>query len=472
MTIRFLTPWGQYALGAAVSLTAAEEAQLVAAGLATTDLTGGVPWFSPGITSRRIGNVVMPMLGRSGVVRLYSTLASQTLSAGAGTGRTLDVERSVDAPHLALQPVFGNWSRTNPLTINKWAVGTAGAHQSQTIAAIQAAGRWVNGSFAAGSSASGIVPVASIGTLQSAEVMPGLLAGDPVSIPDTARTDGGATPMTRWLVSVADSVETGLLGSATRITAINANPSLYGGHQTAGYTQQGDAIASKPGTSLLLVGHQDVIVAVRAWYQAATLGLAAFGDSRGQGLGSTGDYAGSIMRTAQALRRSTLVTSWACHAIAGQTHLASMATIRNTLAEPALRPEVMGLEVGSPNSLTGSLSTTAALAMIERCWTDTCQTVAYAASLGIVSLIRTSPAHNLSATNDVYRRALNQRLRDNIQSLPNAILIDAATVIDDPATGYRTLLAAYNSGDGVHYNDAGYAAISALEVAALQPFFV
>lgn len=52
MTIRFLTPWGKYAWNHTDTLDSATEAALVAAKVATTDLTGGVPYTVPATVYR------------------------------------------------------------------------------------------------------------------------------------------------------------------------------------------------------------------------------------------------------------------------------------------------------------------------------------------------------------------------------------------------------------------------------------
>src|SRR5574343_596393 len=48
MTIKFLTPYGQYAYGQIVTLDAANETALVNAKVASTDLTGGFAAQQPG----------------------------------------------------------------------------------------------------------------------------------------------------------------------------------------------------------------------------------------------------------------------------------------------------------------------------------------------------------------------------------------------------------------------------------------
>lgn len=175
--------------------------------------------------------------------------------------------------------------------------------------------------------------------------------------------------------------------------------------------------------------------------------IACAGDSLTRGQGSTGGYTSAGERVARALTNSGFVLSYAGHGISSQKHAASMATARNIIN--TTRPDIIALFAWSPND--GA----ATQAVMDQCWVNLLDVVDLAIEKGVKPIICTSgPRNALSDADDARRQAQNDRVRR--LNLPVA---DFATALENPLD--RTVIRTqYDSGDNLHYNDAGYQAMA------------
>jgi lysophospholipase L1-like esterase len=149
-----------------------------------------------------------------------------------------------------------------------------------------------------------------------------------------------------------------------------------------------------------------------------------------------------------ALSTPSLPVYWANYGYGGQTSPVFFA--RAKLLIDDLRPDVLIIPSWSPNDAFSAANLTLSLAAAV-------MLADYAIRKGVVPIITTPmPNNTLNTASD----AIRLDLRDRVLALAGSYIIaDFDAVVSDNATPAR-LLTAYDSGDHLHPNDAGHAALA------------
>jgi len=138
------------------------------------------------------------------------------------------------------------------------------------------------------------------------------------------------------------------------------------------------------------------------------------------------------------------------YGVNGQKHTASIATLRKVLA--GFRPDIIGMQIHSINDTTA--------AGMDKSVMETLSFLQYVKTLGIPVILSTAAVSGtiVSANTNAARLAMNNKCRA-MCAAGYARLLDVATIIDDPSNNAQ-INPAFNFGDDIHFNDAGYAAIA------------
>jgi lysophospholipase L1-like esterase len=291
---------------------------------------------------------------------------------------------------------------------------------------------WTAGTFAGASSIA--LPVA-VGTAPQSVITP--IVSDRFDIPAS-----GAYLMVRSYFSGSGCALNPAAGELTAFAG--ATGLIYKTGFGAGAVADNVGIAMSAGQ---LICPSGVI-----WYaDRPTLTLAAFGGSTFRGQGSTANALGMITRAAVLLSNSARLCVPYVAAQSGQNSITATSQVAKTLA--TLRPDVVLILGGSGND--GDLSATGFAAMRSRVAAN----VEQARKIGAIPIVCTlMPSVSLTEPQNVLRQAQNDWI---MNTLTCALKADIATAAANPANPNQ-ILPAYNSGDGTHLNDAGYAATAAV----------
>lgn len=191
----------------------------------------------------------------------------------------------------------------------------------------------------------------------------------------------------------------------------------------------------------------------KAFYSVPSRTVAVAGDSIRRGQGSAGGHNGAAQLATRrlTLSMSSTVIDFANHAITGQKFAPSMQTARNVVQ--TFRPDVIVIHSWSPNDGAASQ------AVFDAAWANLLNTLDVCRQYGTEPIVVTSiPWNTLDAAQSIMLRAYNAR----VLTLRNQFLVvDSWSAYFDPANPDK-IRADYDSGGGLHPNDAGYQAESLL----------
>jgi len=401
----------------------------------------------------------VPSSSFQGLASVGSNIATRQAFFGqtgtsAGANYTFGSQIAAEAPFEAVKLIFVSYSSSYNIggcTVSPTAVlGSNGTSDTWTAATFSTGKVGDLPPTYAGTTATFTVPAP---TGSGDNLIPGWAASDWISVSSIARTDGGTLPLLAvrcWMTSGTQFDNQG------GMSAFNALSTQNGRVWWTGVISDGTgAYVSAPASNAFApsAGGQWVApIAVQFAYTNVTgLSLVTVGDSltRGQSTGT----------------RSTILTPYAQYAVnalsttsrpitlsnmgwSGQSHDASY---RNTLwAINNLQPDVILFSVNSVNDGTTDFSA-------NRAWNHALAAITQAKANGIIPIIVTEPpSSGWNSTTDAYRVAVNNKVR----ALAGAgvYVLDADSIVTTGANPGR-LQAGYDSGDGLHPNAAGYAAI-------------
>ena len=247
-------------------------------------------------------------------------------------------------------------------------------------------------------------------------------------------------------------------------TRWNATPSLSRGRLASAFYSNGDFTA----TTAITPGDGDHY-AVPSGIQYYTRGrrgatVLAIGDSLTQGynglVGSSNTYswAHEACATASTAARPVVLMN------GGQASQTSANFYsRGKLEIDAFKPDVVTIAVYSPNDGAGTQ------AAVDVAWSRAVDFAHYAIGKGAVPiLIGPIPNGTITAAADAFRLQIVSRIQD-VAASGSMLAVDMnAAVKHATNTGPQTLAAEYNSGDGIHPNDAGFAAMGQAFLPALR----
>jgi hypothetical protein len=291
-------------------------------------------------------------------------------------------------------------------------------------------------------------------------IVPSLYATGILTIPSLARTDDTTKTALLQCRTYFAAAASGLSLGGTDIATFNAS-SAANGMQFAARTPAGDATATFTATQQPLEAGSWIVPAGVIFYYPGvrSITLASAGDSLQKGHLTTGSATGWVERLSNKLSNTTTEVSPCIWAWTGQTHAASVAIARNIVA--TLKPNYLVFAAWSPNDAAAGSHTQAifdaglarALDLLEYCRQNGVRAV----------IVTCAPWTSLNAAESTRRQALNATIR-SLSSV--ATIVDAAAVLEDPANT-KNLLAAYDTGDGLHWNDAGHEAVAVAAKASI-----
>lgn len=303
-----------------------------------------------------------------------------------------------------------------------------------------------------------VVPAAVSGT--SNDIVPSLYDTGLIALKSVARTDDTSKMALAQFRTYFAAAANGTAIGGTDFATLNAS-AFANGQQWASRTPSGDATATFTGSQAPLESGNWIVPASVFFYydgiQCDT--LAAVGDSLQRGQGSTINSVGWPNLLAVLMTTETREVSPANFGWSGQTHAASVATARQVV--PTLKPRYLAFASMSPNDASAGNFTQA---IFDAGYMRTLDLIEYCRTNGVIPVVRTIPPFAGAST-----LAENNRRKEHnaaIRALSSvAVIVDADAALDP--LGANTL-GAYDSGDQVHWNNAGYAAVAAAGLAAMR----
>lgn len=376
-----------------------------------------------------------------------STAAAQKVFSGAGTavgaGLTIINQIPSAADFSAVQLVYANWSGS-AVTINGAKVASAPTHQNDGAALT-----WSTVTFAG--STLGTVPAAVSGT--GNDIVPGFLVSDVIPVTSVARTDDTTKSPLLQVRTYSAGASSAISLGGTDIANFNAS-STAGGMQWAARIPAGDLVTTLSASQPLEAGTWINPASVKFFHNTEAFTVATIGDSLTRGQGSTSGAAGWPARLQQLQPIANTKVGLANFAWSGQLHAASMGIGKQVIS--GVKPNALVFFAWSPNDAAGNDAT------MNSTWARTLEMIELCRQNGVIPIVCTSgPVNSYTAQQDARIKAQNTRVRQ----LPN-IVFDFASVLEDTADRSK-ILPAYDSGDGLHYSDAGYQAMANLAATVL-----
>lgn len=309
------------------------------------------------------------------------------------------------------------------------------------------------------------VPVAKAGATAN-HVIPGIAITDFVPLAPIARTDRpSGKPLVRVRARCASEVQKVYSVGSPYAPDWNAYVGLDG-MVIGSYQATTDFATSAPTDHVYTVteggGYVQPTTALFA-YDDPGLQVWAFGDSIVQGNGSSvgASAANGVLGWPTLVHLQQSRIDCLNMAVTGQKTVDSLAIMKTMLAATDDLPAYVAIKAYSPNDGTPTQS------LIDQQWGRILDACSYASTKGVhVLLFNCPPVNAWTSGQHALREEINARCTALAAQWDQLTLIDAASIVADPANA-RQILAAYDYGDGTHYLDAGHQAIADAVVAAL-----
>lgn len=377
----------------------------------------------------------------SAAVRLhpsYGAAGTGTITAAVGTHKTCDQQLPAPTTFKGVRLIYANYDTAAVMPIAKAKVAAAPRHLASTGTQMT----WQSVTFDGATSAS--VPAAVHGASQSA---PGILISDMIPVQSVARSDGGSRRLIRLRTLIDGSSAEKTVTCLTmggNLSDFNA-ASWNNGYQLGVYSPTGDLVTTTADSSSVLETGGPVM-AIGAIFITDTQidTLAAFGDSLIQGGQTTNSSAGWPTRL-------TMLDAGICcvnFGSGGQKTQDTYMTLKKYLKSH--KPTYAAFKSWSPNDSYN-------LADFDTAWAYCMAMIDECRANGVVPVVLTSGPVNSYTTG---QNAL--RLAQNVKTLAlrklGVIVVDAAHIVTAAGTD-NTINPSYDSGDHLHYNDAGHSAL-------------
>ncbi len=439
-------------VGAAVDVGTAREDQqgtAVVDGLTAAQIAAGATGIA-GVTASGI------LLSAGGLgAPAFASLAGASKIFGVGSGGTaislgvtMVTQHPAEWDFVGAQLFYENQSGS-AYTITKARAASTATHQD-----IASTATWYDATFAG--SASGTVAATPSGA--GSDIQGSFLLSDYLPVLSVPRTDDTTKTPLLQVRSYFAAAANGLSVGAGDIAAWNAGIAAYG-RQYAARAPAGDVTATFTASQQPLeAGTWIVPASVLFHYASSVRTILVCGDSLSKGHLTTGGATSWPAIASGMLRQAG--KRYAAHNLAwtGQTLAASIT--RSKLAIAALKPDYAAFFAWSPNDAAAGSTTQATF---DAGYSRALEHVSWCRRNGVEPILCTSgPWQALNAGQNTIRRANNTR----ILSLRSAGIrvFDFASVLEDPSNNAQ-ILPAYSQGDGLHYNDAGHAAMASLVAA-------
>lgn len=377
-----------------------------------------------------------------------STSAIEKTFSGAGNNVSADMTIVTQQPALSefygVSLLYANYSTAGPITITIAKCAAAPTHQNDGTAL-----SWVNVLFSG--SATVTIPAAT-GT--GNDIVPSVVMSDFINIASVARTDDTTKLPLLQTRSYGAAAWSAVNAGAGDLANFNAN-SASGGAQFGSRIPSGDQVTTIVAQIPVETGTFLNPVAVKFYYSKKSFTLLSVGDSLTRGQGSTSNALGWPKRV-QGLLKTARINYNSCNfGWSGQKIQASHSIAKNLIS---LKPNALSFYAWSPND---GITTQA---LMDTYWASTLELAEICRQNNIIPILCTSgPVNSYTSAQNTIRVSQNNRIRAS-----GITYIDIDSVIANPANPAQ-ILPAYDSGDGLHYNDAGYAASANLGASIMSP---
>lgn len=404
-----------------------------------------------------VTGAITPRLTLPGRFGLLHTTRLFTEPYGtAASGYTFLLLTGSEAPFDWVRLVYQNHTAA-PYTIGAASVAPSAhppANDTSAYRADESAQPFTTVTFnAAGQNGLPPSPSGSTGSLVVPAVTgsaPALVFSDWIQVSSIAPSDGGT--FNYLLVRTFVSAGSPSMPIATPNTKLTTDfPAIAGGRALRSNYAAGD-ITAATGTISGVFGPAGYVTpcAVQFYSRKRGMTVLGIGDSLEQGRYSTSDHNGAGFQAAKALSTPDFPVFYANHGYSAQPSALSYAAGRAAL--DAYAPDVALLPVYSPNDPPDTQ------AKVDASFARALDLAHYCITRGTVPIVKTAmPWGALSGPGEALRTSLNARARG---LSPGIMVADYDAAVTDGASPAR-LKAAFNSGDGLHLNDAGYAACAA-----------
>lgn len=389
-------------------------------------------------------------ISATGIVPAQNTAYTQ--AGDATNGVVMNVQLPAVAKFYGVKLIYQNYSTTVPLVFD--GVKITSSQTTVTGSNTSPSNNTLNSSpgFSAFVTASGsqtiTVPVATVGT--GGQNIPGVVVTDFMPIVPVARTDTlGAPYLLRVASHIQPSASTTTQPGLTQtpqqaLNGLTANPGLITGAAT--FTGTGNTLANLTTTAGNVATYGSPMNPISAifYYNSPTADVWEFGDSIIQGFGTTSQVAGlSEYLTFNSYGKVNQFVG-SNFAQSGQKIVDTLARVKAIIGASAAAgyvPKYVVIKAWSPNDPGGTQ------ASFDLDFGYTLEIIRYCQNLGITVIVMTSPFAQGTST-----LALLQAQNAQVMALPASVKkVDLFNLW----TPGGTWVSAYNSGDGVHPNDAG-----------------
>lgn len=290
--------------------------------------------------------------------------------------------------------------------------------------------------------------------------VPSVLMSDWMPIASLARLDGGTLPLlvARTYVQTPDGSGAG--------SGYSYNARMTTGTLTSPSWRQSISLVDGVGSpaSFLQTAStgNGLLAGIQVMSRKNACTVSFVGDSVQAGQSSSLGVASAGYLACAAVTKSTYPVVYSGDAATNGSSPAAYWQIFNANVS-VIKPKVAFYQVSSINEAVTSQAIqdkhyAYAMRFIQDCYDN-----------DVIPVLQTCwPQNRGSAVNDAFRKGLNDRIRAFASSSNGVLLCDADAAVADPAAPHQ-YLAAYNSGDNSHMNDAGYAAAAvAMQATLLQ----
>ncbi len=362
-------------------------------------------------------------------------------SFGSTSNQTLIRQIQALGPYYGYRLVYANKGPAQTITLAKAGGAATDQQVSNTLAAVASVTKGGATSFDEG---------AGSGTTNNG--VPAFTLTDWIMQPSVARTDFPTEPPLLQTLTHYAGTFNHMLTSATMAPELTVAP----GYRLGGRQRTGDEVTTVSASNPLPAGTSLTPFGAQFLYADTWTVVADIGDSRVRGQISsttTIGFRSQAERVAALARAAGLRWTPMSMAVTGQGHAASYLTGLALVA--ALQPTYLLIPAFSVNdTMTEAImqaSFARCMALVEHCRTNRVTPV----------LTTVPPRDSYSAAELGYVQAQNAR----ILALRGQLLVADVASAQCDATGY--IAAAYDSGDGVHINEAGTALGAAAVYAAM-----
>lgn len=392
-------------------------------------------------------------------MRQFGNNGTTSTGAGTGAGRIIDTQHPALGPYIGFRLIYANYDTAAPMAINRVVAAPSSSHLKPNGASLP----WGANDVKFGGTANTSV-------LTATDASPGETAYEGRRIPSfkitdayqqgwTARTDGGDKPLLRVRTHINDNSYplNFPAAMATYNTAVGVTGLQYGAYAFS------DAVANikTNNSNLLDLGGYFEPVAVLFYYTVPCRTIVCGGDSTTHGTGATTPllgYPGRINN--KNTPAAGKITSAVNLGVPGQRLADSYTTVRTyvTAAIAAeMKPEYVAVDAFSPNNPPSGSQ-----AAMDALWFMTLEFIRDMKALGIRVIILTSgPVNNYNAADKNLVLAQNAR----VMALPDSVI---KVPFGEAVALNGNINPLYGSGDGVHYNDAGYELKASMVWAAIN----